>query len=60
MLVGGISGMLSMYLWEYIQTNNMKYFDWSSGPFAMVLGVLSVAILYYFTEIRGGKRDAQR
>ena len=60
MLVGGISGMLSLYLREYIQTSNMEYFDWWSGPFAMVLGALSVAIMYYFIEIRGGKRDVQR
>ncbi len=58
--VGGIAGMLSMYVMEYITTTNMHYFDWGSGPFALVFGALSVAIMYYFVEIRGGKKDVQR
>ncbi len=51
-LIGGVAGMLSMYMMEYIKTQDMHYFDWSSGFLAMVLGALSVATMHGFMRYR--------
>ncbi len=54
-LVGACVGMLSIYTMEYIRTQDMRYFDWSRGLLAMVLGALSVAIMYGFMRYRSRK-----
>jgi len=52
-LIGGISGMISMYAVEVSISQNLHYFDISGAILGMALGALSTGIMYYFIERRG-------
>ena len=51
--IGGVSGMISMYVVELVISQNLRYSNISGVVLGMVLGALSTGIMYYFIERRG-------